>query len=423
MTIQPGVTLLVPTWNTGPEFPENLRRIAGVQSETTPEEFGGSIARSKGASRLGRGHLLVLSTVDRSFRLIFNLFMFGLLRILALSRTCPPASLQSRILFLVCTACLSGLGGACRSPDPVAEKAEAVRRGDAFVERKQYNEAIAAYRGAVTSDPMDGVARLKLASAYGLAERWAEAGQEGIRAADLMPGNLDAERLAIGAFLSGWQFIDAVDRAALMLKSHPDDPRLLVLFANAKANLSSSKGVFVELEEAFRLGRDFDEARVGLRPPTLQSNDRIAEQVFRRVLDVDPTMSDARMGLISLLWVTGRLEEGAEVLSRAADAEPGHAFLNRALGVLHQFRGRDAEAEKYLKVAASSNDRESQLALADFYIARKRGEVALPMLEKVAAGDDPDSAAALRAANIEFRLGRIRTGIEASGGDSRPEPA
>jgi tetratricopeptide (TPR) repeat protein len=117
-------------------------------------------------------------------------------------------------------------------------------------------------------------------------------------------------------------------------------------------------------------------------------------------------MPEARLGFASFLWAVGRLDEGADVLKRAADDDPGHAFLGRALGLFYLSRGRDAEAEKYLKVAASTNDRDSQLVLADYYLQRNRDEDALPMLDKMAAGDDPDGGAAMRAADIEFRLGR-----------------
>jgi tetratricopeptide (TPR) repeat protein len=117
-------------------------------------------------------------------------------------------------------------------------------------------------------------------------------------------------------------------------------------------------------------------------------------------------MPEARLGFASFLWAVGRLDEGAAVIKEAADDDPGHAFLSRALGLFYASRGRDAEADTYLTRAASTGDRDSQFVLADYYARRNRSEEALSMLDTIAAGDDPGSGAAARAADIEFRLGR-----------------
>ncbi|MEQ1575224.1 MAG: tetratricopeptide repeat protein [Vicinamibacterales bacterium] len=303
------------------------------------------------------------------------------------------------------------VASACRNNDALT-KAEALQRGDELVERKQYGEAIAFYQAAVASDPRDGVARLKLASTYRYAERWGEAIREGIRAADLLPDDQDAQLLGIWSLLSQERYLDVVERASVMLKRTPDSPALLVHFANAKARFSNSTFVLSRLDEAWRLGRDAESVRLHLRPEVAQSDDRAAEAAFRRALEIDPTMSDARLGLAGLLWAVGRLDDGAVVLQEQADEEPGHAFLNRTLGLFYVSRSRHAEAEKYLKVAAALGDRDSRLALADFFIRGNRGEEALPILNEIAAGEDPGAGVALRAADIELRLGRREQALQ-----------
>jgi tetratricopeptide (TPR) repeat protein len=298
------------------------------------------------------------------------------------------------------------MAGACDSPDPAVLKAEAVRRGDDLVRKQQYIEAASAYQVAVSNDPKDAGLRLKLAAAHRLANQWSEAAREATVAADLLPGDREAQLLAVAGLIGQSQFVDAADRISPVLKSNPDDAAALVLFANASAQLVTVTWALVKLEEAMRLGRDVEAARLHLRPMTLASNDRDAEHAFRRALGIAPTMPEARLGFASFLWAAGRLDEGADVLRRAADDDPGHAFLSRALGLFYLSRARDAEAEKYLNIAASTDDRDSRLVLADFYLQRNRDEEALPMLDKMAAGDDPDGGATLRAADIEFRLGK-----------------
>ena len=295
------------------------------------------------------------------------------------------------------------MAAACNSADPPQDP---VRLGDALVQKQQYVEAASAYQAAVKNAPRDAGLRLKLAATHRLANQWSQAAYEAIAAADLQPDNQEAQVLAVAGLISMTKFVDAADRIASVLKSDPDNAGALVLFANAKARLVTVTWAIVKIEEAMRLGRDVEAARLNLRPETSQSDDRTAEEAFRKALQIAPKMPEVRLGFASFLWAAGRLDKGADVIKEAADDDPGHAFLSRALGLFYASRGRDAEAEKYLKGAASTGDRDSQLVLADFYGQRNRGEETLPMLDKMAAGDDPDGGATLRAAEIEFRLGR-----------------
>ena len=334
------------------------------------------------------------------------MFTFGLPPILASFRARSGSSLGPRTLLLLCAAFLIGLAPACRFTDPSVKEADAIRRGDELLAKKQYNEAIAAYEAAVANDPKDGVARLKLASTYQRVGRWAEAIHEGVRAADLLPDNPDAQRLGIWSLLSQQQFVDAVDRTSVMLQSDPNSPDLLVLYANARARLFNSSSALSKLDEAWRLRRDIEAERLHLRSETTQSDDRAAEEALRRAIQFESGWGEARLALANLLWAVGRLDDGEEPLRWVADRNPEFILANRALGLFYQSRGRDAEAEKYLKIAASTGDRDSELVLADYCLQRNRGAEVLPMLDKMAAGDDPDGGAALRAADVEFAMGK-----------------
>jgi tetratricopeptide (TPR) repeat protein len=316
---------------------------------------------------------------------------------------CPSRTVTTR---LAGVALALALAGACHSPDPATAKADAIGRGDAFLRKQQYSQAISAYQVAAKADPKDGEVRLKLADAYRRAERWSEATLEAIGAADLLPDNKDAQVQAVEASVVIGRFVDAIDRVRPILQKTPDDPRALVLFANATAHLRYSTLALAQIEEALRQGRDIEAVRVDVRPLTALADDKVAETAFRRALQLAPDMTDARLGLAGFLWATGRFDEGSDVLRQAADADPNYSFVNRALGLFYASRGRDPEAEKYLKVAASTGDRDSQFVLADYYLQRHRGADALPMLEKMAAGDDPDGGAALRTADIEFAIGK-----------------
>ncbi len=101
------------------------------------------------------------------------------------------------------------------------------------------------------------------------------------------------------------------------------------------------------------------------------------KRALRRALELSPNLYEAQTSLISLLWVTSRLDEGAVILKSSADASACQAFPSRTLGLYYEQQKLDAEAEKYLKIGASAHEYESALALAGFYARRERFAEAL----------------------------------------------
>jgi len=293
------------------------------------------------------------------------------------------------------------VASACR-PAAVSP-AEAIRRGDELAKQEQYGQAIASYRIAVQGNPKDGETRLKLANAYLSAGQWRDAAPEAIRAADLLPNNSVAQVLAISLLLAQHRFVDAFERAVVRLQHDPDNPDLLVLSGNAKARLPNSWFALSQLEEALRVGHNYDEVLNNLRPLASPSDDILAAGAFRRALRINPKSIEAQLALANFSWAVGRPEEGEAPLEDAARLH--NILANRALGQYYLRRHRHSEAESYLKVAASLGDRDAQLALADFYVRLKRDQEALQIVLPLTAGEDPTHQAALRAADIEIRLG------------------
>jgi tetratricopeptide (TPR) repeat protein len=290
---------------------------------------------------------------------------------------------------------------ACRTPPP--SPAEAIRQGDELAGKKDYRQAIAAYRIAVEGDPTDGAARLKLANAYVSAGQWADAAPEAIRAADLLPNDSSAQLLAISMLLAQKQFMDAASRAALRLEQDPNNADLLVLFGNAKARLPNSWFALFQLEEAFREGGNYDGVLTGLRPLTPSSDDTEAAGAFRKALQLTPHSTGTLLAFANFCWAVGRPEDSEEALKRAA--RQNDVLANRALGQYYVKTRRYAEAETYLKAGTALGDRDTRLALADFYVRAQRDQEALQVLLPLAAAEDPAHRASLRAAEIEIRVG------------------
>src|SRR6187399_593268 len=138
-----------------------------------------------------------------------------------------------RNIVLSGVAVLAVLASACS--DPEAEKARAFEAGNQFFEQKKYPEAIVEYRNAVRADPRFGEARQKLADAYGFTGNARAAFAEQIRAADLLPDDLDAQLKASAYLLLARQFEDAKTRVQRVLVRDPKNTQGLLILGHALA--------------------------------------------------------------------------------------------------------------------------------------------------------------------------------------------
>src|SRR3954471_21958280 len=89
----------------------------------------------------------------------------------------------------VCLALGSLNGAGCSKASPT----DHVQQGDVHMAGRRYAEAIIQFRVALQEDPKLGDARLKLADAYLAANDPRNAGREYVRAADLLPNNVEAQ--------------------------------------------------------------------------------------------------------------------------------------------------------------------------------------------------------------------------------------
>ncbi|HKC57587.1 MAG TPA: tetratricopeptide repeat protein, partial [Vicinamibacterales bacterium] len=160
----------------------------------------------------------------------------------------PVATLRSAALAL--TAVLAAAG--C-SHDSEALKRQYLSSGDAYVAQHKYADAIIQYRNAVQEDDHFGEARFKLASAYIRFGDGTRALAESVRAADLMPEDIEAQLQAANLLLLSGRFADAQDRAKKVLDRNPHELRATIALGNALAGLKDLDGAVEQLEEAVRL--------------------------------------------------------------------------------------------------------------------------------------------------------------------------
>jgi tetratricopeptide (TPR) repeat protein len=292
---------------------------------------------------------------------------------------------------------------ACRSSDPPPVNTD-LSRGDQFIEAKQYTQAVKFYQSVVDVDPRNGIARMKLADAYTRIGKWADASQEAVRAARLMPGDLEAQLLAGRLVVLQGGFEQAESLMSAVLRDHPENVDALIQWGSATARLLPSYALD-KLADKIHKSDQYEIERRQLRSAVTRQADRAAEEAFRKALDLAPDYWQAQLALVNFLWATGRPVEGQRLLKRLADDNPGHTTLNHALGSFYLSRKQDSEAERYLKIAAATgtSGAGARSALADYYITAGRDRDALSLLYAIATVDGASNDVISRTAIVEFR--------------------
>jgi tetratricopeptide (TPR) repeat protein len=296
--------------------------------------------------------------------------------------------------------------GAC-SKDPEVAKREYVRSGDQYVAQKKYKEAVIEYRNAVQQDPRFGEARLKLAETYDQLGEGINAYGEYIRAADLLPNDVQAQLKAARMLLLARQYEDAQSRADKALAVDPRNVEALVAKGNALAGLQNLDAAIGEMEEAIRQDPARSDSYANLGAIQLAQGKRSeAEASFKRAIETDPKSLTARLALANYYWNSAKPEEVERALLDALALDPKHATTNRALAVFYVATNRAPQAEPFLKtLVANSNYTKDTLLLADYYVGFKRHDEAKRLLQDLAKKPDGLSTANVRLASMALAAG------------------
>lgn len=281
--------------------------------------------------------------------------------------------------------------------DPAVAKREYLRSGDDYAAQGKLNEAIVQYRNAVQQDPRFGDARYKLAETLIKTGNVQGAYREYIRAADLLPDNLDVQIKAGTMHLVAGQFEDARTLADKVLAKNPTSVEAHILRGNAQAGLKDFDSAIAEVQAAVQSDPDrgLSYANLG-QMQFLKGNAAEAEQAFKQAVTLAPQSVPAHEALANFYWSTGKRDLAENSLKTALAVEPKSVSVNRALAYLYLSLGRSAAAEAPLKIVADeTKDANAQMMLADYYRATKRGGQALEVLDALAA--DPKNHAAARA--------------------------
>jgi len=273
------------------------------------------------------------------------------------------------------------------SEDPEVAKLRYFESGNQYLENEEYDAAIIEYRNAIELDRRYGEARKQLGRALIAVGNLRGAYQERIRAADLLPGDSEAQTDAAVMLLQAGEFEDAETRARRALDADPQNIDAQIVLGSALVRLDDLDGAIAQIEEAIEIdpGQARSYATLGTLE-ALRGDGGEAESRFRKAIEVEPENVSAHLALAQYLWYANRLEEAEISIAQSVELDPENILANRAAAALFLTTGRMAQAEAPLvRLAnAASNSVGLRLQLAQYYLNANRMPDARSELETLA---------------------------------------
>ena len=306
---------------------------------------------------------------------------------------CPRARRVVRALIAVLIA-FSALAVVSCS-DPEKTKAEHLRRGEAFLKERKYQQAALEFRNALQIDDNLAAAHWGLAQAYEKLERIPEAFEELQRAVKLDPTNKDA-RFKLGSYylLAGHsnnqivnpQFLDEAQlHAEELINQDENFINGHILLANVLAVRGERGKALERINHAIQLDPNRIETFVSLATFYWSGGETAkAEETYRRAIQMNENGSLARVEYGKFLVQQKRLDEAEAQFRRAVEGDPLNHDVHWVLASFYLVNNRLDKAEAAYKALADlDRDRpEGRAKLADFYAMVGRRDEALQLYQE-----------------------------------------
>ncbi len=294
---------------------------------------------------------------------------------------------------------LFGASVACSST-PQAREAKYLRRGEAYMAKKDYARAFLEFRNASRVMPQDGEPYYQVGLTYMAMGNVANGAEAFRKATELNPKDQRAQ-LRLGELMAGSGSKDVVklatDRLEEVLSASPNNSDASDALALAEWKLGKTDEAFSRLEDTLRkfpsrLQTSVELARLKLGQKDLAG----AEQVLKQALARDPRSVLAELALGQLYMVTKQPAKAEVELRKAIQLDPKNGTALMGLAAIQTAGKRMAEAEQtYLRIAALPSA-EFKPMHALFLFNQGKRDAALAEFEKLAKEYPNDRAAQSR---------------------------
>ncbi len=244
-----------------------------------------------------------------------------------------------------------------------------VTLGELMVDHDMLQEAITEYREALKLDENDLEATRGLAEALERSRRDQEATTQWLRVMELSASDRALRREARRRLIAIWA------RTNQLRERLAQYARQFSITGEAQANDTEAGRFLAEGYE--RLARD--------RAPQSVHFRGLAEQVLRRIVELEPGDTEALTALEQILASRGDLEGAIAMLERLLLADPPRArsyLAKMATHALQLYRDDQAIAYAERSVALNSDDAQAHQRLGELYRARQNIDAAIASFER-----------------------------------------
>ncbi|HKP72951.1 MAG TPA: tetratricopeptide repeat protein, partial [Pyrinomonadaceae bacterium] len=329
-------------------------------------------------------------------------------------KECPRSgngrSLLSVLLALLIVALATA---ACSNPEKA--KAEHVRRGEAYLTEKKFQEASLEFRNAVQIDNKLAQAHWGLARAYEGMGQYTQAFEELRATAELDPNNLEARVRLGNYYIVAFQqskddkLRDEAKRLyEEVLAKDPNNIEGHILKATVLYASGKSEEALASLNRAVELNPNRTESLMSLALYYRQVGDAAkAEEVYKRALAANDRSALAHLEYAKFLVSQNRKDVAEAEFRRAAEVEPENRDARSTLAKFYLANKQfDRAEEAYKALADLDRDRpEGQAVLADFYSAVGRSDEAVKIYQDIVAKSPEYVRARYRLAELMLQRG------------------
>jgi tetratricopeptide (TPR) repeat protein len=297
------------------------------------------------------------------------------------------------------------------STSPQAKEARFLKRGQVYLEKKNYARALLEFQNAASRMPKDAE------PFYGIGIAYLKSGNIGLavaalrHATDLNPKHTQAQ-MKLSEILTASRKQDLVEQAAKRLQdvlaASPGNVEASETLAVAESELGKSGDAIKDLEEILQkvpadLHVAVNLARLKLRQKDLQG----AEEVIKKVAATAPQSPHAALALGQLYVVLGQPEKAEAEIQRALNLDPNNGAALMSLAAVQAGGHRLQEVEQtYKRLAALPDERYKPLHALFLYRTGKR-DAALAEFQALAKSDPSNRTARSRLVAVYFEMGKI----------------
>ncbi|HEX9158375.1 MAG TPA: tetratricopeptide repeat protein, partial [Syntrophales bacterium] len=149
-------------------------------------------------------------------------------------------------------ALISGLLSSCSST-PAELVAKHAKRGDEYVQKEKFKEAVIEYKNAVKAGPKDAALRFKLAKAALEAKDARTAFQELQKTVELDPANYEAKGKLGEIYVAAGKTKEAAQIADNLVKTMPKDPQGYIIKSGLAVRAGKVDEAISQLKKAVEL--------------------------------------------------------------------------------------------------------------------------------------------------------------------------